>query len=177
MLSIAGFLVGVVAVIYVLAAGNFSSTAYTPGSVSHCTTAGCKPCGPYNDVTAATEELGSLAPFYTNRTASGICPKDGETIAVDPSVIPLGTTVCINELGTRVAQDTGGAIKGNIVDVFFEDTGKARQWGRRGITVTWPGPCNNQAVKAKPVEPRQTLTPRQETPLSRWINLLFPSDI
>ncbi len=51
------------------------------------------------------------------RTASGTIPTPGRTIAVDPKVIPLGSEVVINGQ-VFVAEDTGGAIKGNRIDVF-----------------------------------------------------------
>lgn len=50
-------------------------------------------------------------------TASGTVPTAGRTIAVDPSVIPLGTRVIINGQ-VYVAEDTGGAIKGNKIDIY-----------------------------------------------------------
>ena len=44
--------------------------------------------------------------------------EDGRTIAVDPSIIPLGTRVYIEGIGERVAEDTGSEIKGNDIDLF-----------------------------------------------------------
>ena len=52
-------------------------------------------------------------------TASGVMPEIGRTIAVDPTVIPLGSAVEINGK-EYVAEDTGSAIKGNRIDVFVE---------------------------------------------------------
>lgn len=69
-----------------------------------------------------------------NPTATGNMPKRG-TIAVDPSVIPLGTKLYIPGYGQGVAQDTGGAVKGNIIDLFFETREEAIQWGRRNVTI------------------------------------------
>lgn len=56
-------------------------------------------------------------------------------IAVDPSVIPLGSIVWVSGYGVTVAGDTGGAIKGNIIDVHFATVGQANSWGRRTVTV------------------------------------------
>lgn len=61
-------------------------------------------------------------------TASGVMPKAGRTIAVDPRVIPLGTKVVING-HTYVAEDTGSAIKGNKIDVYFNSHQAALNFG------------------------------------------------
>ncbi len=69
-----------------------------------------------------------------NQTATGTWPKVG-TIAVDPRVIPLGTRVYVVGYGYAVAEDTGGAIKGNIIDLFMETENQCINWGRRNVTV------------------------------------------
>ena len=61
-------------------------------------------------------------------TASGVMPKAGRTIAVDPKVIPLGSKVKING-HTYVAEDTGGAIKGNRIDVYHSSHSAALDFG------------------------------------------------
>lgn len=72
---------------------------------------------------------------YTgHRTATGTHPKVG-TIAVDPSVIPLGSKVYVEGYGFAKAEDTGGAIKGNIIDVFLETEHDCRSWGRRKVKI------------------------------------------
>lgn len=58
-----------------------------------------------------------------------------KVIAVDPNVIPLGSTVYIPGYGTAIAADTGGAINGNIIDLNMS-TADAIQWGRRSVTIT-----------------------------------------
>ncbi len=72
-------------------------------------------------------------------TASGLKPvrdPDGlSTIAVDPSVIPLGTKVYIPGYGYAICADTGGAIKGNIIDVYLNSEDDCYNWGRRTVTV------------------------------------------
>lgn len=54
--------------------------------------------------------------------------KEGYSIAVDPSVIPYGTEVIINGKAYK-AQDCGGAINGNRIDVYFEDHDDALEFG------------------------------------------------
>ena len=58
-----------------------------------------------------------------------------KVIAVDPRVIPLGTKVWVEGYGEAIAADTGGAIKGNKIDVFIPSDGQARNWGVRTVTV------------------------------------------
>lgn len=77
-----------------------------------------------------------------NLTATGTVPGVGRTIAVDPSVIPLGSSVYIEVPsmpqynGTYVAEDTGGAVNGNIIDIFMGSQSEAIQFGRRAINFT-----------------------------------------
>lgn len=69
-----------------------------------------------------------------NTTYTGVWPKVG-TIAVDPKVIPLGTKLWVEGYGFGVAQDTGGLIKGNIIDLFMETEKECLHWGRRYVKV------------------------------------------
>jgi 3D (Asp-Asp-Asp) domain-containing protein/cell division protein FtsL len=71
-------------------------------------------------------------------TAMGINLKanpGAKVIAVDPKVIPLGTKVHVEGYGYAIAADTGGAIKGNKIDVFIPTKSEAYRWGRKTVTV------------------------------------------
>jgi 3D (Asp-Asp-Asp) domain-containing protein/peptidoglycan hydrolase CwlO-like protein len=57
-------------------------------------------------------------------------------VAVDPRVIPLNTIVHVEGYGMAIAADTGGAIKGNIIDVHFTTIAECIAWGRRQVKVT-----------------------------------------
>lgn len=79
-------------------------------------------------------------------TATGTVPKRNpsglSTIAVDPRVIPLGTKVYVEGYGYAVAEDTGGAIKNNKIDIFMNSTRECYQWGVRTVNlyvVAYPG--------------------------------------
>jgi uncharacterized protein YabE (DUF348 family)/3D (Asp-Asp-Asp) domain-containing protein len=74
-------------------------------------------------------------------TASGVRVKEGRTIAVDPKIIPIGWWVYIEGIGFRRAEDTGSAIKGNKIDVYFDSNKTANKFGRKkGFTVYVLGP-------------------------------------
>ena len=68
-------------------------------------------------------------------TATGI-PVSLGVIAVDPAVIPLGTRMFVPGYGEGVAADTGSAVKGAMIDLWFPTCARARAWGRRTVTVT-----------------------------------------
>jgi 3D (Asp-Asp-Asp) domain-containing protein len=85
------------------------STAYDPGPAS---------CGRY----------------ATGYTAIGMRATRG-VVAVDPRVIPLGSRVYVEGYGAAIAGDTGGAIKGNRIDVCFPSRAEALRWGRRTVKV------------------------------------------
>jgi len=75
------------------------------------------------------------------KTYSGTTVKEGTTIAVDKSVIPLGWWVYIEGLGFRRAEDIGSGVKGNMIDVYFDSMSYANKFGTKyGYTVYVIGP-------------------------------------
>ncbi len=58
-----------------------------------------------------------------------------KVIAVDPKVIPLGSKVWVEGYGEAIAGDTGGAIKGNRIDVLVGSDSTADSWGRKSVKV------------------------------------------
>ncbi len=69
-----------------------------------------------------------------NITATGKEIKKG-MVAVDSKIIPLGTRIEIKDMGVFVAEDTGGKIKGNRIDLYFETKEEAKEFGRQAIWV------------------------------------------
>lgn len=94
------------------------------------------------------KKLDCIATAYSNHstTATGRSPVRNEggmsTIAVDPSVVPLGSKVYVDGYGYAIAADTGGAIKGNRIDIYLNSSGECDSWGRRSVNlllVAYPG--------------------------------------
>lgn len=84
------------------------------------------------EATAYSRNQESLSNF----TFSGIdLRENSRVIAVDPNVIPLGSKIFVPGYGEYVAGDTGGAIKGNRIDVHMEDLDAAWAFGRRQIDI------------------------------------------
>jgi cystine transport system substrate-binding protein len=67
-------------------------------------------------------------------TATG-APTGWGVVAVDPSVIPLGTRMTIPGYGSGVAADTGSAVQGATIDLWFPTVAQAMAWGRRTVTI------------------------------------------
>ena len=62
-------------------------------------------------------------------TASGVMPEEGRTVAADWDVLPAGMEIYIDGIGWRTVEDTGGAIRGNTIDIFFESHEEAAAFG------------------------------------------------
>jgi 3D (Asp-Asp-Asp) domain-containing protein/peptidoglycan hydrolase CwlO-like protein len=69
------------------------------------------------------------------RTATGL-PVGLGVVAVDPSVIPLGTRMTIPGYGEGVAADTGSSVQGYEIDLWFPTMAAALAWGRRTVTIS-----------------------------------------
>jgi 3D (Asp-Asp-Asp) domain-containing protein len=90
--------------------------------------------------TASPSAAGTLTVTATGyslvgTTATGL-PAGWGIVAVDPSVIPLGTRLSIPGYGEGVAADTGGAVQGAAIDLWFPTIAQANAWGRRVVTIT-----------------------------------------
>lgn len=70
-----------------------------------------------------------------NITATGTAPTENRTIAVDPKIIPYGSIVEIEGYGTYVAEDCGGAVKDNIIDIYMKGYDNCIQFGRQTANV------------------------------------------
>lgn len=84
------------------------------------------------DATSYTDDPAENGGYSTTRMGT---PLIYGVVAVDPSVIPLGTKLYVEGYGYAVAEDTGGAIKGNRIDVCYTDKAKAHAFGRRNVKV------------------------------------------
>ena len=85
---------------------------------------------------AGAHELTVTATGYalSGSTATGL-PVGWGVVAVDPSIIPLGTHMTIPGYGEAVAADTGGSVAGATIDLWFPSTAQANAWGRRTVTI------------------------------------------
>ncbi len=70
-------------------------------------------------------------------TATMTIPKQGRTVAVDPSIIPYGTKLTINGVPGYIAEDCGGAIKGRKIDIFMDSYDEAINFGRQNIILSY----------------------------------------
>ena len=88
----------------------------------------------YVNTTAYTADCNGCS----GNTSTGInlrANPNAKVIAVDPSVIPLGTKVYVDGYGYAIAADTGGRIKGYKIDVFFSSKADAYRWGARKVKI------------------------------------------
>jgi 3D (Asp-Asp-Asp) domain-containing protein len=96
---------------------------------------------PTSTAAAYGAELGTFeVSCHTGKgmTASGM-PSSRETVSVDPRVVPLGTRLVVDKVGTRVAADTGRDIKGRRLDIWEPSVAACTQFGRKHLRV-WQAP-------------------------------------
>jgi 3D (Asp-Asp-Asp) domain-containing protein len=84
---------------------------------------------------ARTISVSATGYSLPGRTSTGL-PVGWGVVAVDPSVIPLGTHMTIPGYGEAVAADTGGSVVGSTIDLWFPTIAQANAWGRRVVTIT-----------------------------------------
>jgi 3D (Asp-Asp-Asp) domain-containing protein len=84
---------------------------------------------------ARTLTVSSTGYSLPGHTATGL-PVSWGVVAVDPSVIPLGTRMTIPGYGEGIAADVGSAVRGADIDLWFPTLAQARAWGRRTVTIT-----------------------------------------
>lgn len=98
---------------------------------------GSPPAPPPDPAPDGSRTITVMATGYSlgGTTATGL-PVGWGIVAVDPSVIPLGTHMTIPGYGEGVAADTGSAVRGAIIDLWFPTTTQALAWGRRLVTIT-----------------------------------------
>ncbi|MBC2676217.1 LysM peptidoglycan-binding and 3D domain-containing protein [Listeria booriae] len=88
------------------------------------------------EITVTATAYSKAEPGMGHITASGIDLNDNpRVIAVDPSVIPLGSKVYVEGYGEAIAADTGGAIKGNKIDVHMNTVQACYNWGVKTVKV------------------------------------------
>jgi N-acetylmuramoyl-L-alanine amidase len=123
---------------------NVSSTTQAAAS-THVVQTTSNPAPAAQETTAAVKEVSVTATAYTayctgcsGLTATGVDLRSNpnqKVIAVDPNVIPLGSKVYVEGYGHAIAADTGGAIKGNRIDVFIPSQDQALNWGVQTVNV------------------------------------------
>jgi len=116
---------------------------------SQALTAAAAASGPVPVVTSDASPAPAAAPASGGRTlvvsatgyslpghtATGL-PVSFGVVAVDPTVIPLGTRMTIPGYGEGVAADVGSGVRGAMIDLWFPSVAQAYAWGRRTVTIT-----------------------------------------
>lgn len=117
--------------------GGSASGGSGSGGSGSAGSGGSSPPPPFATGPPGARQMTVVATGYAlpGTTATGI-PVGWGVVAVDPSVIPLGTRMTIPGYGEGVAADTGSAVKGAIIDLWFPTTQQALTWGRRTVTIT-----------------------------------------
>ena len=124
---------------------NWYKVKLSNGKIGYCSAAYLKSKSELDSVTNKPESSDDISSsmqvksyaYYTGTiTATGTKPIFGRTIAVDPTVIPYGSRVYIPEFDkTFIAEDCGGGIKGNKIDIYMNTEQECLNWGVRNITI------------------------------------------
>jgi 3D (Asp-Asp-Asp) domain-containing protein len=111
----------------------------TPSGTGHWELTGTPPPPP-GPVVGASLGLFSVTCYDLGGITASGAPVGSNVVATDPRVIPLGTTIWIDGIGERTALDTGGAIKGNRLDVWMPTYSQCAEWGRqtRAVNLVTP---------------------------------------
>jgi len=115
-----------------LAAPSSAGTASVSGG-STDTTADPLPPPPPADGSKMT--VSSTGYCLNGNTATGV-PTGPGVVAVDPAVIPLGSTMFVPGYGEGTAADTGSAVEGRVIDLWFSSCAHAMAWGTQTVTIT-----------------------------------------
>jgi 3D (Asp-Asp-Asp) domain-containing protein/LysM repeat protein len=116
-----------------------ATPAAAPASQVTAQPAASKPAASTNQITVEATAYTADCTGCSGITKTGVDLKanpEAKVIAVDPTVIPLGSKVYVEGYGYATAEDIGGAIKGNRIDVFISNQSDALQWGRKQVKVT-----------------------------------------
>jgi 3D (Asp-Asp-Asp) domain-containing protein len=114
------------------AAAVSASSSTAPSATAAAAPAPAEPAGP------RTLTVTTTGYALRGSTATGIQATSG-VAAVDPSVIPLGTRLLVPGYGPATAADTGGAVRGAHIDLWFPTRAEALAWGTRVVVITLPG--------------------------------------
>lgn len=114
------------------AAGGETTTTPAPANDPAPAAAPAPSPAPSGGRTITVSSTGYSLPGHT---ATGL-PVGWGVVAVDPNVIPLGSRLTIPGYGEGVAADTGSAVRGDDIDLWFPTLAQARGWGRRTVTIT-----------------------------------------
>jgi len=120
------------------AARERAQRVVAPTAIAHTAPAATPTPTPTATLTASvgtTMTVHATAYSLPGTTATGL-PVGWGVVAVDPSVIPLGTRMTIPGYGEGVAADIGSAVRGAMIDIWFPTRAQALAWGTRTVTIT-----------------------------------------
>jgi 3D (Asp-Asp-Asp) domain-containing protein/peptidoglycan hydrolase CwlO-like protein len=112
------------------AAAETESEQLTPSSDG-----GADPIPPPPPAHGSKMTVSSTGYCLKGNTATGV-PTSPGIVAVDPAVIPLGTRMYVPGYGEGTAADTGSAVRGRMIDLWFSSCAKAMAWGTRTVSIT-----------------------------------------